>query len=84
MGKAIVSTIAGVHGIEVNSGADVIVEDSSFGMAREIERLLADSRARIALEKAARATAERLYGWDAIGAEQKQMYRELLQTPGDH
>jgi len=78
MGKAIVSTTAGIHGLEMEPGVDVIVEDSAEAMARAITRLLDDPIERAALEQRARATAERLYGWDAIGARQKQMYEGLL------
>jgi GT2 family glycosyltransferase/glycosyltransferase involved in cell wall biosynthesis len=78
MNKAIVSTAAGINGLELQSGVDVIVEDSAEGMARAITRLLADPAERTALEQRARATVERLYGWEAIGARQKQMYEKLL------
>jgi glycosyltransferase involved in cell wall biosynthesis len=81
MGKAIVSTTAGVHGLAVESGVDVIVDNSAEGMAGAITRILAEPGERASLERRARATAERLYGWDAIGAQQKQMYRELLEDP---
>jgi glycosyltransferase involved in cell wall biosynthesis/GT2 family glycosyltransferase len=78
MGKAIVSTAAGIHGLDLERGVDAVVEDSAEGLARAIERLLAEPRERESLEGRARATAERLYGWDAIAALQKQMYEGLL------
>jgi len=78
MSKAIVSTAAGINGLQLEPGLDVIVEDSAEGMAQAITRLLADPAERTALERRARATVERLFGWDAIGGRQKQMYEELL------
>jgi GT2 family glycosyltransferase/glycosyltransferase involved in cell wall biosynthesis len=78
MGKAVVSTEAGIHGLELERGRDVIVTDSAEEMAREIARLFDSPEDRKALERRARETAERLYGWDAIAERQRAMYEELL------
>jgi glycosyltransferase involved in cell wall biosynthesis len=78
MGKAIVSTEAGIHGLELERGRDVVVTRSAVEMASEINRLLDDPRARRAVEVAARATAERLYDWDVIAGRQKELYESLL------
>jgi GT2 family glycosyltransferase/glycosyltransferase involved in cell wall biosynthesis len=78
MGKAIVSTEAGIHGLELERGRDAIVTDSADEMAAEITRLLDDPAARAALQEHARATAERVYGWDAIAERQAELYRSLL------
>src|SRR6185369_10118184 len=66
MGKAIVSTEAGVHGLELERDRDAIVTDSADDMASVILHLIAHPEDRVALERHARATAERLYDWDAI------------------
>ena len=81
MGKAIVSTEAGIHGLELERGADVVVTDSAEAMASAITRLLEDPEERAAIEAHARQTAERVYGWDAIAREQKKLYESLLQLP---
>jgi glycosyltransferase involved in cell wall biosynthesis len=78
MGKAIVSTEAGIHGLELERGADVVVADSAEDMAREIERLLDFPDEREVLERHARETAERVYGWDAIAERQRVLYESLL------
>jgi glycosyltransferase involved in cell wall biosynthesis len=78
MGKAIVSTEAGVHGLDLERGRDAIVTDSAEEMARAIARLLDHPEERAALERHARQTAERLYGWDAIAERQAELYRSLL------
>lgn len=78
MGKAIVSTEAGIHGLELERGVDVIVADSADEMAREIERLLDFPDEREVLERRARETAERVYGWDAIAERQRELYESLL------
>jgi glycosyltransferase involved in cell wall biosynthesis len=79
MGKAIVSTEAGIHGLELERGADVVVTDSAEAMAAAIRRLLENPAERVAIEVHARQTAERVYGWDAIAREQKKLYESLLQ-----
>jgi glycosyltransferase involved in cell wall biosynthesis len=81
MGKAIVSTEAGIHGLEVERGADVIVTDSAEAMAAAITHLLKAPTERAAIESHARQTVERVYGWDAIAREQKKLYESLLQLP---
>ena len=78
MGKAIVSTDAGVHGLELERGADVIVANSPEGMAAEITRILRSPTERVALERHARVTAQRAYGWRAMADAQKRLYEELL------
>jgi len=80
MGKAIVSTQAGVHGLhELTPGKDVIVTDDPGETAAAILRVLANPKERVALERRARETAERVYGWDAIAAIQKQLYDRLME-----
>ncbi len=78
MGKAIVSTEAGIHGLDLERGKDVIVTDSAEEMAGAIARLLDHPEERRAMELHARETAERLYGWDAIAEKQAELYRLLL------
>jgi len=79
MGKAIVSTEAGIHGLELARGADVVVTDSAEAMAAAVARLLESPAERAAIETHARQTVERVYGWDAIAREQKRLYENLLQ-----
>jgi len=81
MGKAIVSTEAGIHGLELQRGADVVVTDSAEAMAAAITHLLNAPPERTMLEAHARQTVERVYGWDAIARDQKKLYESLLQLP---
>ena len=78
MGKAIVSTDAGIHGLDLASGADVIVANKPEELAAAIARLLDTPTERTALEQNARVTAERVYGWKAMAQAQKHLYNELL------
>ena len=79
MGKAIVATPAGVHGLEV--AEDVVVARTPQEIANEIARLLDAPQQRLDLERRARQTAERWYDWNVIAEEQKKLYRELLSQP---
>lgn len=78
MKKAIVSTPAGINGIDLTDGNDVVVTATGAAMARAIQELIDDPSKRKSLEIAARATAERDYGWDRIGLVQAQLYYNLL------
>ena len=77
MGKAIVSTEAGIHGLELARGQDVIVAGTGAEMADAINQLLDHPDQRIAIEQHARRTAEESYSWDAIAEQQAALYREL-------
>jgi glycosyltransferase involved in cell wall biosynthesis/GT2 family glycosyltransferase len=82
MGKAIVSTPAGINGIDLHPGEDVIVVRSGAEMAEEIAKLFAEPERRQAMERAARLTVERQYSWDAIAAAQSRLYRALSRPEG--
>jgi glycosyltransferase involved in cell wall biosynthesis len=77
MGKAIVSTPAGINGLDLNPGVDVAIRNTGEEMAQAILDLLAHPAPRQQMERQARLTVERSFGWDVISARQKQMYEEL-------
>jgi glycosyltransferase involved in cell wall biosynthesis len=77
MGKATVSTAAGVNGLDLAAGEDFVLVNTAGEMADAIERLLSDGRERARIELSARARVERDYSWDAIAAAQSAMYRSL-------
>lgn len=78
MGKAIVSTAAGINGLdELTPGQDVIVVSSGAEMAAEIGALFEDPQRRKSLEGAARRTVEEKFDWDGIARRQSVLYREL-------
>ena len=78
MGKAIVSTPAGINGLDLQHGRDVLVAATGVEMAAAIERLIANPHERKTLEQTARRTAEEQYGWDRIGRVQAELYRTLM------
>jgi glycosyltransferase involved in cell wall biosynthesis len=78
MGKAIVSTPAGVNGLDLRPGEDFILAPHAAEMAQAIERLLAGPQERERLGAAARSRAVREFGWDEIARRQAELYRELM------
>jgi glycosyltransferase involved in cell wall biosynthesis len=76
MGKAVVSTPAGINGLDLDAG-DVAVADSAVEMAQAIAGLIADPSRRRLLESHARATAERRFDWDSIARRQRELYQSL-------
>ncbi|HVW84938.1 MAG TPA: glycosyltransferase, partial [Bryobacteraceae bacterium] len=77
MGRVVVSTPAGINGLGLDPGRDVILTPRAQEMADEIQSLSADSARRKAIEKQARETAENQYDWRAIGREQNALYGRL-------
>jgi glycosyltransferase involved in cell wall biosynthesis len=83
MGKAVVSTPAGVNGLDLAWGADVVVAETGESMAAAIRDLLTDAGRRRAIERQARATVEARYDWDAIARRQKRIYDSLVSAALD-
>jgi len=85
MGKAIVSTPAGIHGLDLHPGTDVLVCETADEMAQAISDLLEDPAKRKRIEAEARRTVERDFDWDRIAEQQTALYRELLgQSRSEH
>ena len=78
MGKAVISTPAGINGLDLAPGEDFVLANDASEMAEAIEDLLRDSGKRHCLEAAARHRVERDFGWDTIARGQAQLYREML------
>jgi GT2 family glycosyltransferase/glycosyltransferase involved in cell wall biosynthesis len=78
MGKTVVSTPAGVNGLDLIPGQDFVLVHTAREMAAAIENMLAAPAERARVETAARARVERDYGWDAVARSQSALYRELL------
>ncbi len=76
MGRVVVSTPAGVNGLDVAPGDDCMVTDSAEAMAAAIIGLSANVETRKAVEAQARATALR-YDWNEIAQAQARLYAEL-------
>lgn len=77
MGKAIVSTPAGVHGLDLEPGRDVLVTHSPEEMAQTIRELIASPGRVRELGERARATVCARYSWDEIAQRQLELYEAL-------
>ena len=82
MGKAIASTPAGINGLDLQPGRDVVVCATGSEMAAAIRELLDDPDKRHAIERQARLTVERRFNWDVIAKQQKLLYEELTSGSG--
>ena len=76
VGRAVVSTPAGVNGLDVSPGQDVVVTASAAEMAEKIRWLSANPEARKSIEVCARVTALR-YDWREIARSQARLYEAL-------
>jgi glycosyltransferase involved in cell wall biosynthesis len=77
MGKAVVSTSVGCEGLAAVNGDNILIRDEPKAFADAVTAVLENDTLRRSLEDRGRATAERLYGWDAIG---DAMIDRYLQT----
>jgi len=77
MGKAIVSTSAGINGLDLEPGVDVVVAETAEQMAAAIQELIDNPARRRELGLRARQTAERRFDWAAIAGRQKQLWGRL-------
>ncbi|MBK9167224.1 MAG: glycosyltransferase [Bryobacterales bacterium] len=77
MGKAIVTTSAGVNGLDLSDGVEARIADAPRDFAEAVLGLLRDVPARRQMEQNARAAAVARYDWDAIARAQSDLYRSL-------
>ena len=82
MGRAIVSTPAGVNGLDLTPSEDFVLVKSAAEMAQAIESLLEDSALRNRIEAAARRRVERDYGWDEIARRQGELWGRMASCGG--
>ena len=81
MGCAVVSTPAGINGLDLENGKDVIVTATAQEMAGAIEEVSNHPERRRQIERNARETAL-AYDWREIGASQSALYDQLYaETP---
>jgi GT2 family glycosyltransferase/glycosyltransferase involved in cell wall biosynthesis len=80
MGKAVISTPAGVNGLDLAPGEDFLLAKDASEMAEAIEGLLRDPAKRTRLEANARRRVERDFDWDVIARKQAELYREMLMS----
>ena len=78
MGKPIVSTPAGVNGLDLDTDQGVMIARTAIDMTRSILELFRDNDKRECLGRQARTTVENRFSWDSIARSQKLLYDQLL------
>jgi glycosyltransferase involved in cell wall biosynthesis len=73
----VVSTPAGVNGLDLVPGRDFVLAETGAKMAEAIAWLLASPGECARLAAAGRRRVEEAYGWDEIARRQTELYREL-------
>jgi glycosyltransferase involved in cell wall biosynthesis len=76
MGKVVVSTPAGVNGLDVTQGYDVLLAETGEQMTQRIADIVQDHGRREAIGLNARRTALK-FDWRAIGIRQRDLYDRL-------
>jgi GT2 family glycosyltransferase/glycosyltransferase involved in cell wall biosynthesis len=78
MGKAIVSTPAGINGLNLDPAVDVMVTSTATEMGQAIRSLIENPEERQSIERQARLTVARWFDWDVIAQRQKELFDELI------
>jgi glycosyltransferase involved in cell wall biosynthesis len=78
--KPVVSTPAGVNGLDLTPGEEFVLVRHAAQMAHAIEKLMDNPAECERLGAAARRRVERQYNWDVIARHQTELYHELLKT----
>jgi len=77
MGRPVVSTTIGCEGLEAVDGENILVRDDPKAFADAMLAVTTDAGLARRLGAAGRATAERTYSWDVIGADLIASYRNI-------
>ncbi len=79
MGKVVISTPAGVNGLDFTPGRDFILAETGAQMAEQIEAIASEPGRRRQIEENARETALQ-FDWREMGRKQSELYRRLTST----
>jgi glycosyltransferase involved in cell wall biosynthesis len=77
-GRAVVSSLIGREGLEVQHGVHLLAAEEPAELAEQVADLLEDGDLRKRLALQARDLVEKRYDWDNVIAEQEQRYRKWL------
>ncbi|HEX4593214.1 MAG TPA: GNAT family N-acetyltransferase [Bryobacteraceae bacterium] len=78
MERAVVSTTSGCAGLGLENGVNVRIADQPEDFAEAIQTLLTNHHLRQRMAASGRAHVERSFGWQEIGARQRDLIRKLL------
>ena len=80
MGRAVVTTPVGAEGIGVRAGIEMEIASSEEEFAQRVDALLQDPQRRDRMAAAARALAERDYGWEVINERMRSAVETVIGT----
>jgi ribosomal protein S18 acetylase RimI-like enzyme len=78
MDRAVVSTTCGCQGLGLQDGVNVRVADSAEDFANAVRTLFSDTALRQRIATEGRSHAERYFGWERIGEQQRAVLRAVL------
>lgn len=76
-GVPVVTTKAGIEGIEATDGHDVLIRNTSESIAQAVVDLVSDRALYELIARSARKKIEQLYDWRRIAAGLDEVYREV-------
>jgi glycosyltransferase involved in cell wall biosynthesis len=83
MGRAVVTTLVGAEGIGACDGVEMEIANSDEEFAQKTVALLLDPARRNRMAAAARALAEREYGWEAVNRRMLSAVQSVISSRSD-
>jgi glycosyltransferase involved in cell wall biosynthesis len=84
MGKPVVATSVGCEGLDAADGENILIRDDPKAFAQAVRAVLVDGELRRRLSDGGRATVERRYSWDVVGAELIESYLAIANAGSRH
>jgi glycosyltransferase involved in cell wall biosynthesis len=78
MGKAVVSTATGCEGLDTVDGENILVRDTSAGLADALIDVLRSRGLQRRLGAAGRQTVEEKYTWRTVGQDLRRAYWRMM------
>ncbi|MFH1244051.1 MAG: glycosyltransferase family 4 protein [bacterium] len=76
-GTPVVATTLAVEGLDLQNGQEVLIADTSSGLADAAVTLLTDRSLQLKLSRAGEAIVRRGYSWDIIAKDLDKVYKEF-------
>lgn len=78
MGKSVITTSEGIHGIDVTPGKDIIIADDPKEFVRRVIELLSDKELREKIGANARKLMEEEYSWEKMTDKLNHIFRKVI------
>jgi len=76
-GTPVVATTLAAEGLDLKNGQNVLIADSSSGLAQSTIKLLKDKELQKQFAKAGEMIVKESYSWDTIAKELDKVYKEF-------